>query len=80
MVLLKWFPSHVEGKRDRKIGGLVRALKNKDYFILEKAILALGDIKDPRMVTPLLPALTDEHPDVRREVARSLAKLTASQP
>ena len=51
------------------------ALKSTDDDIREEAARALGELQDPRGVTPLIDALADPNHYVRREAAKSLGRL-----
>jgi len=50
-------------------------LKSKSLGIREAAVYALGELKDPRAVEPLIEALKDKDSGVRRSVAEALGKL-----
>jgi len=55
---------------------LIEALKNaKDSIVRAKAVKALGNIRDLRVVEPLIQALKDEHWDVRRRAAWVLGNM-----
>jgi hypothetical protein len=51
-------------------------LKSKSLGTREAAVYALGELKDPRAVEPLIEALKDENPDVRERAANALQKIT----
>ena len=51
------------------------ALQSPDDDTREEAARALGELKDPRAVTPLISALEDPNHYVRREAAKSLGRL-----
>ena len=57
------------------IGGCIEALHLKDARIREEAARALGEMRDPRVIDPLVQALQDESRPVREEAARSLGKV-----
>lgn len=67
------------GKEKIKFTGdfeeVIRALQSPDDDTREEAARALGELKDPRAVTPLLSALDDPNHYVRREAAKSLGHL-----
>lgn len=54
---------------------VIRALQAPDADTREEAARALGELKDPRGVTPLISALEDQNHFVRREAAKSLGHL-----
>ena len=55
---------------------LIEALKyEKDSIVRAKAVKALGNIRDLRVVEPLIQALKDEHWDVRRRAAWALGNM-----
>ena len=54
---------------------VIRALQSKDDDVREEAARALGELQDPRAVTPLISALDDPNHYVRREAAKSLGRL-----
>jgi len=54
---------------------VVHALQGPDDDTREEAARALGELKDPRAVTPLISALGDQNHFVRREAAKSLGRL-----
>jgi HEAT repeat protein len=56
--------------------GLITAIpSDKNTDVRRAAAEALGKIKDPRAVGPLLSAFKDEHPVVHREAADALGKI-----
>jgi hypothetical protein len=75
----------IGGSNDGKIKGKIkvigdfnevtRALQSLDDDTREEAARALGELKDPRGVTPLISALKDPNHYVRREAAKSLGHL-----
>ncbi|UCC67969.1 MAG: HEAT repeat domain-containing protein [Armatimonadota bacterium] len=54
------------------LGPLLDALRNDDWRTRAGAAMALGRMRDPRAVDPLIVALEDESESVREEAARSL--------
>ena len=52
------------------------ALKDEDGSVRWEAAEALGKIKDPRAVEPLIAALKDEVSGVRESAAEALRKIT----
>ncbi len=61
----------LEAKRD--VSGLIKALAYKDATIRARAADALGPLRDPMAVEPLVGLLGDEDANVRRAVVRALA-------
>ena len=55
---------------------LVNALKHKDLLVRVKAAEALGDIKNPKAVGPLIVLLKDEEETVRETTAKALENIT----
>ena len=53
----------------------IAALKDKDEYVRKAAAYALGKIKDPRAVEPLIAALKDHNSDVREAAAYALGKI-----
>jgi len=70
-------PPNVEKMKARRdVKGLIRALGyKKDWEVRAAAARALGGIKDPRAVEPLIAALKDEDSDVRKAAARALGEI-----
>jgi HEAT repeat protein len=67
-------PNVKEMKARRDVNGLIRALGyKKDEYVRKAAVYALGEIKDPRAVEPLIAALKDK--DVRKAAAEALDHL-----
>jgi hypothetical protein len=68
-----------KGKAKIKLAGdfdeVTRALQSNDDDTREEAARALGELNDPRAVTPLISALEDKNHYVRREAAKSLGRL-----
>ena len=54
---------------------LIEALESREDFVKKQAILALGDIRDPRAVDPLIALLQDDDWLVRLTSASSLEKI-----
>jgi len=54
---------------------LISALKDEDGDVREAAVMALGELKDPRAVEPLISALEDEYGNVRLKAAKVLEKI-----
>jgi len=64
-----------EQKRKEEMEGLIRALKDSDEGVRERAAKALGKIRDKRAVEPLIEALKDSEWSVRREAAKALGEI-----
>jgi len=47
-----------------------------NHPLVRRHAAALGEIKDPRTVEPLVAALKDKNSDVRKRAARALTKIT----
>lgn len=58
------------------IESLVAALRDGDSPARGDAAWALGKIKHPRAVEPLIEALEDEKPDIQQDAAKALEKIT----
>jgi len=59
-----------------------RALHDCDHFVRWRAALALGNIKEPKAIDPLVLALNDSDGDIREAAKRSidaLGKLKAEE-
>ncbi len=77
------FPIHVSTKASwalEQIGrpavpSLLALSSNKDGFLRQRAILALGEIRDGRAIDPLIRALGDKEDYVRESAASSLGHL-----
>ena len=54
---------------------LISALKDEDGDAREAAVMALGELKDPRAVEPLISALKDENGSVRYRAVMALGEL-----
>ena len=54
---------------------LIRALNDKDRYVREGAVAALGKIKDPGVVQPLVGALQDHDESMRRAAEEALGSL-----
>jgi HEAT repeat protein len=70
-------------KAEKDVEGLIKALKDEDYYVRERAAEALGKIKGTTAVQPLIQALKDENWGVRWSVAVALGKIkdtTAVEP
>lgn len=59
-------------RKKNDVNGLVKCLVNRDREIRRKAVKALGEIKDPASIEPLLEILKDDDETVVREVANVL--------
>jgi hypothetical protein len=59
----------------RTVKSLIRALKDKNEDVRERAAMALGKIGDERAVEPLIRALQDKDEDVRERAAMALGKI-----
>ena len=60
----------------RNVEGLIRALDyNKEASVRQAATMALGELKDPRAVEPLIAALKDSDKNVRWEAANALGEI-----
>ncbi len=57
------------------VEALIYALKHKNWQVRREAVNALGDIKDPRVIQPLIGMLNDEEKFVRGAAAWSLSGL-----
>ncbi|MFW9915914.1 MAG: HEAT repeat domain-containing protein [Candidatus Thorarchaeota archaeon] len=57
------------------VASLITALQNEDRDVRKKAVEALGTIRDPRAVDPLLVALQDKELFVQKEAAAALVKI-----
>jgi len=53
----------------------LRRLKSDNPYTRERAAIKLGDVKDPRVIDPLVVALDDPKESVRRRVAEALGKI-----
>ena len=60
---------------NKDVGGLIEALKGKDWRVRIDAAGTLGDIGDTRAVEPLIEALKDENSIVRSIVEEALGKI-----
>ncbi len=58
---------------------LISALSDEDTDVRQNAIIALGNLGDPRAVEPLISALSDEDTDVRQNAIIALGKLGDSR-
>ncbi|MFA5613617.1 MAG: HEAT repeat domain-containing protein, partial [Methanoculleus sp.] len=54
------------------LGGLITALESDDAGTRWMAAGGLGELRDPRAITPLIRTLTDPDPDVRWKSAEAL--------
>ena len=70
-------PPNVEKMKARRdVNGLIKALGyKKDEYVRWYTARALGEIKDPRAVEPLIAALKDTDKDVRQAAAEALGKI-----
>jgi HEAT repeat protein len=70
-------PPNVEKMKARRdVNGLIKALGyKKDEYVRWYTARALGEIKDPRAVEPLIAALGDERSDVRQAAAEALGEI-----
>ncbi len=70
-------PPDVGKMRERNnVNGLIKALGyKKDHSVRKAATKALGNIRDPRVVEPLIAALKDEEKKVRETAAFYLGKI-----
>jgi HEAT repeat protein len=59
----------------RTVKSLIRALKDKNEDVRERAAMALGKIGDERAVEPLIRALKDKDKFVRTSAAKSIGKI-----
>ena len=57
------------------VPALLDTLKHKDKFVRREAVEALGDIKDPRVIQPLIHMLEDQEKTVRKATAWALSGL-----
>jgi len=73
MLLLIFFSFPILGYSQKK--GLIEDLKSAEWKVRESAARALGFMKDPRAVEPLIAALKDEKWQVQRAAARALGEL-----
>jgi HEAT repeat protein len=55
-----------------KVTELIEALKDASFFVRERAAYALGEIKDPRAVEPLIAALGHNNKNVRSAIKNAL--------
>lgn len=63
-------------KRRKDVDGLIRVLQTGAHpESREEAAEALGEIRDPRAVEPLIGALKDRDHEVRAEAADALARI-----
>jgi HEAT repeat protein len=63
-------------KRRRDVDGLIKVLQTGTHpESREEAAEALGDIRDPKSVDPLIGAFKDRDHEVREEAAEALAKI-----
>lgn len=63
-------------KRRRDVDGLIKVLgSGKHPESREEAAEALGEIRDPKAVDPLIAALRDRDAEVREEAAKSLGMI-----
>lgn len=70
-----FFKPNIEKMKAKKdVGGLIKALKDKDGGVRVSAVVALGEIGEPA-VEPLIEAVRDEDEDVRVEAAEALIKI-----
>ncbi|MCU0630618.1 MAG: HEAT repeat domain-containing protein [Methanoregulaceae archaeon] len=69
--------SNVEDLRNEKdIPGLIKALGHRDLEVLYMAVEALGELKDPSAIPPLIKILSeDQYSAVRWKAAEALAKI-----
>ncbi len=72
MALLFWFVGWLWSSRINK---LTQELKDKDTNVRCSAVISLGEIKDYRVVEPLIAALKDKDSDVRDDAAKALGKI-----
>ena len=57
------------------LGGLITALESDDASTRWMAAGGLGELRDPRAITPLIRTLTDPDPDVRWKSAEALGSI-----
>jgi HEAT repeat protein len=63
-------------KEEKDIPGLIRALRNPDMSVQYEAAEALGQLRDPAAVPPLMEALTDDqYSGIRWKAAEALAQI-----
>lgn len=63
-------------KMRKDVDGLIKVLgTGRHPESREEAAEALGEIRDPRAVDPLIAALNDRNPEVREEAAEALGKI-----
>ncbi len=63
-------------KRRRDVDGLIKVLQTGAHpESREEAAEAMGEIRDPKAVDPLIGALKDRDHEVREEAAESLGKI-----
>jgi HEAT repeat protein len=55
---------------------LISALKDRDSPARGDAAWALGKIRDPRAVEPLIAALKDENPSIQEDAEKALMQIT----
>lgn len=60
---------------DAAVLGIIAALRDPDEEVRVLSAFAMGEIRDPRAVDPLIIALRDESEDVRAQAAISLGEL-----
>ena len=60
---------------ERVLAPLIASLRNRDWIVRMHAVKALGRIKDPNSIEPLIPLLQDKVKAVREEVTAALAAI-----
>lgn len=74
--LLPLPPNMQKMKEERDVRGLIRALRHRDAGIQYQAAEALGELRDPTAVEPLMHSLTgDRYAGIRWKAAEALARI-----
>ncbi len=68
-----WLLRHTKGAHTGE--HLAKLLKDADAKVRGRAVLALGELKNPRAVEPLIAALDDENPVVRLGAVKALLNI-----
>jgi len=63
-------------REDRDVQGLVDVLHNGNDDSAARAVIALGAIRTPQVVAPLIEAVKDTRPPIRERAVLSLVKVT----
>jgi hypothetical protein len=67
------------GMGEKAVPELIRVLQEGLWFTRECASQALGQIRDPQAIEPLMKCLDDENIGVRRSVARALSNIAEGE-